>query len=227
VVPFVRVTRDKRGYERIYLMRASGQRGKAGSPRPLYVFRTPPGLKVGREPFDDAVRRMIEEQNPGVYFDWKKLSVILPPPPDVEYWRERRRAEKAAKQVRREESAAREAASPAAGQVVETDEDYADEEDGVDRNEANDELEPAERVGSTGTDDVETEDAAPDTTSSPDPTSVTAGPPSQSDAPRADGQRRRRRRRGGRGRKRHTPPEGSAQVAADPPKISDDPSKER
>jgi hypothetical protein len=102
-VPFVRVSRDKRGYETIYLVHTSQRRGRPPATRVLYAFRTPPGIRVGREPFDAEVRRTVEAQNPGVEFDWPRLSNIPAPPPDVEHWRERRRAEKAAKQARREE----------------------------------------------------------------------------------------------------------------------------
>jgi hypothetical protein len=98
-VPFVRVSRDKRGYEHIYLFDTPARR--AGHARVLYWYRTPPDVKVGREPFDADVRRRLEEQNPGVHFDWDRLSVIPAPPPDVEHWRERRRLERAAKQARR------------------------------------------------------------------------------------------------------------------------------
>ncbi len=102
-MPFVRVSRDKRGYETIYLVHTSQRRGRPPATRVLYAFRTPPGLRVGREPFDAEVRRTVEAQNPGVEFDWPRLSNIPAPPPDVEHWRERRRAEKAAKQARRAE----------------------------------------------------------------------------------------------------------------------------
>jgi hypothetical protein len=95
-VPFVRVSRDKRGYEHIYLFEVSSRR-----PRILYWFRTPPGVRVGREPFDEPVKRALEAQNPGVTFDWKKLASDTLPPPDVENWRERRRAEREAKRARR------------------------------------------------------------------------------------------------------------------------------
>jgi hypothetical protein len=101
-VPFVKVSRDKRGYEQISLMHASTRRGKPSKPQVLYVFRTPPGVKLGREPFDESIRREIESQHPDVHFDWVKLSKIPVPSPDVEYWRDRRRAEKAAKEARRE-----------------------------------------------------------------------------------------------------------------------------
>jgi hypothetical protein len=98
-VPFVRVSRDKRGYEHIYLLEVSSRR--PSRPRILYWFRTPPGVRVGREPFDEPVRRALEAQNPDVTFDWKKLaSDTLQPAPDVESWRERRRAEREAKRAR-------------------------------------------------------------------------------------------------------------------------------
>ena len=98
-MPFVRVSRDKRGYEHIYLLEVSSRR--PSRPRILYWFRTPPGVRVGREPFDEPVRRALEAQNPDVTFDWKKLaSDTLQPAPDVENWRERRRAEREAKRAR-------------------------------------------------------------------------------------------------------------------------------
>jgi hypothetical protein len=99
-VPFVRFARDKRGYEHTYLVHESGPRGRPASARVLYWYRTPPGVKVGRAPFDDDVRRRLEAQHPGIKFDWRAITSAQPPPPDVEHWRERRRAEKAAKQAR-------------------------------------------------------------------------------------------------------------------------------
>jgi len=98
-VPFVRVSRDRRGYEHIYLFEVSSRR--PSKPRILYWFRTPPGVRVGREPFDEPVRRALEAQNPGVTFDWKKLASGTLPPPALENWRERRRAEREAKRARR------------------------------------------------------------------------------------------------------------------------------
>jgi hypothetical protein len=66
---------------------------------------------VGREPFDESLRRALEAQYPDVTFDWEKLRKMAIAPPDVEPWRERRRVERAAKQARqageREENDAR------------------------------------------------------------------------------------------------------------------------
>jgi hypothetical protein len=101
-VPAVRFSRDKRGYEYVYLVHTPMRRGKPGRSRVLYWYRTPPGVRVGRKPFDPEVQRMLEEQNPGVAFDWDTIvSTPMPPPDMTEFWRERRRAEKAARQERR------------------------------------------------------------------------------------------------------------------------------
>ena len=102
-MPFLRFSRDKRGYEHTYLVQTTNRRGKSVRPRLLYWYRTPPGLRVGRPPFDEEVRRALEAQNPDVDFDWTTIAqTSFPPPETVEPWRERRRAERAARQARRE-----------------------------------------------------------------------------------------------------------------------------
>jgi hypothetical protein len=100
---FLKFSRDRRGYEHFYLVQpTTNRRGKTRA-RILYWFRTPPGVRVGRLPFDADVQRAIEAQNPGVTFDWKRLLATPIPPPsqDVERWRERRRLERAEKAARR------------------------------------------------------------------------------------------------------------------------------
>jgi hypothetical protein len=105
-VPFVRFSRDSRGYEHTYLVQESGGRGRPSRVRVLYWFRTPPGIKVGRQAFDEEARQKIESRNPGVSFDWDAIvSTSMPPIPEVEHWRERRRAERAAKVARHAEEA--------------------------------------------------------------------------------------------------------------------------
>lgn len=99
-MPFVKFLRDKRGYEYVYLVDASNNRGPESRPRLLYWFRTPPGIRVGRQPFDEEMQRALESQNPDLMFDWKKIVNTSPPPPDVEHWRERRRSQRAEKQSR-------------------------------------------------------------------------------------------------------------------------------
>src|SRR5262247_1442423 len=103
---FLRFTRDKRGYEHFYLVEATTNRRGKTRARVLYWFRTPPGVKVGREPFDPELRRQLEAQNPGILFDWRKIVETPLPSADAEKWRERRRAEKAEKAARRARAAA-------------------------------------------------------------------------------------------------------------------------
>src|SRR5262245_15843629 len=106
---FLRFTRDKRGYEHFYLVQpTTNRRGKVRT-RILYWFRTPPNVKVGRQPFDDALRRALEAQNPGIAFDWQKIVDTPIPSADAEKWRERRRAERAERVARQAETEAEEA----------------------------------------------------------------------------------------------------------------------
>src|SRR2546423_3539883 len=100
MMAFLRFTRDKRGYEYFYLVEPTNRRGKAAN-RILYWFRTPPDIKVGREPFDEAARRLLESQHPGVAFDWRKILETPIPSADAARWRERRRVERAEKAARR------------------------------------------------------------------------------------------------------------------------------
>jgi hypothetical protein len=68
-VPFLRVIRDRRGYETTYLMHwyRDGHRQRT---RILYVFRSPGGGCVGRSALEPDVMRQIEAQHPGIDFDW-------------------------------------------------------------------------------------------------------------------------------------------------------------
>ena len=100
-MPFVRFSRDKKGYEHVYLVHTIQEHGRGAQTRVLYWYRTPPGVKVGREPFDPAVRKALEAGYPSIQFDWKRIvRTPMPPPPEAENWRERRRAERAMKQAR-------------------------------------------------------------------------------------------------------------------------------
>jgi hypothetical protein len=124
-VPSVRFSRDKRGYEYIYLVHTPVKRGKPGRSRVLYWYRTPPGVLVGRKPFDEDVQRRLEQQNPDLTFDWEAIIATPMPPPDMtEIWRERRRLERAAREERRaEEAAERAERGPAAAADREPDSD--------------------------------------------------------------------------------------------------------
>jgi hypothetical protein len=86
-VPFLRITRDKRGYENTFLMHAVRRRGQP--PSILYWFRTPPNVRVGRAALDEEAIRALEETHPEVTFDWP---AILKTPPEILRGPQERRA---------------------------------------------------------------------------------------------------------------------------------------
>ena len=71
-MPFLRVIRDKRGYETTYLMHLYRE-GHRQRSRILYVFRSPGGVRVGRDPLEPDVLREIEAQYQDIAFDWKDV----------------------------------------------------------------------------------------------------------------------------------------------------------
>jgi hypothetical protein len=68
----LRVIRDKRGYETTYLMHWYREGSRQRS-RILYVFRTPGGVRVGRDPLEPEILRSLESQHPEIAFDWKSV----------------------------------------------------------------------------------------------------------------------------------------------------------
>ena len=90
-MPFLRFSRDKRGYEHTYLCHTF-RRGGQPQRRVLYWFRTPPDVKVGRLALDPEAIRAIEESNPDLKFEWDKILKVKLPPPPPEYGRDRREA---------------------------------------------------------------------------------------------------------------------------------------
>lgn len=94
-MPFLRVIRDKRGYETTYLMHWYRE-GNRQLSRILYVFRTPGGVRVGREPLDPEVLRDIESLFPAIAFDWKAVIAnqqLIESAPELRRPRKRRRGE--------------------------------------------------------------------------------------------------------------------------------------
>ena len=194
---FLRFSRDKRGVENFYLVQPiTNRRGKV-RPRVLYWFRSPPDVRVGREPFDPELRRTLEKQNPDIDFDWKSIVETPIPSADADKWRERRRADRAAKHA-----AAAEAAAEAANSDTETDAAAVPDESAETSSEV---------VASTP-------DAA---VAAVLQTSGSVSAPSTPSAPTGgDGIRKRRRRRrgGGRGGRANTPgaPAAAAAPSAEP-----------
>jgi hypothetical protein len=82
-VPHLRFTRDRRGYEHIVLIQESSRRGRDRD-RVLYVFRTPPGVRIGRDAFDPATLDLIERANPDIVFDWDAILESKPALPEEE-----------------------------------------------------------------------------------------------------------------------------------------------
>jgi hypothetical protein len=92
-VPFIRQTRDKRGFEHTYVMHTYHQ--NAGQrPRVLYLFRTPSNLRVGRKPLDAEVTEALEHTHPDLSFDWTAVTrdtihSVPEPSPEGRRWQGR------------------------------------------------------------------------------------------------------------------------------------------
>jgi hypothetical protein len=72
-VPFLRLTRDRRGFENTFLLHADRPGDRA---RLLYWYRTAPGIVLGRSPLDEDAIRTIEEQHPDIDFDWPAILAL-------------------------------------------------------------------------------------------------------------------------------------------------------
>ncbi len=107
-MPFLRVTRDERGYENTFLLHEAAPGGRA---RILYWYRSAPGVRVGRSALDEDAIRVIEERNPDIEFDWPHiLEAATMLPPEIE-----RRPD----QKRRRPPRPRDEATPAHGEDAE------------------------------------------------------------------------------------------------------------
>jgi hypothetical protein len=92
-VPFLRVIRDKRGYETTYLMHWFREGNRQHS-RILYVFRSPGGVRVGRPALEPEVLRRLEATHPQIEFDWSSVldnRQVVEPAIDTRRPRRRRR----------------------------------------------------------------------------------------------------------------------------------------
>ena len=182
-MPFVRFSRDRRGYEHLYLVDSK----EHGRSRVIYWFRTPPGVKVGRSPFDIATQRSLEQQYPDVKFDWPQIvAARIPPLAPVENWREKRRAERAFKRARAEEAVEVGELPPLQAEPLSS--EAEGEEDGLD-SEPDGKVEEAAQI-------LPTAEASPNSVSGtrrkrrrrrrgrrPNTVADAAGPPSDSDGP--------------------------------------------
>ena len=78
-MPFLRFSRDKRGYANTYLCHTFRQDGIVRM-RVLYWFRTPPDIEIGRPALDADAIRDIERSNPDLSFDWDEILKAKPLP---------------------------------------------------------------------------------------------------------------------------------------------------
>ena len=72
-MPFIRYSRDKRGYETTVVLHAYRPGQGAQRSRVLYMFRSPSNLKVGRRALDEEVTQALEHTHPDLAFDWQAL----------------------------------------------------------------------------------------------------------------------------------------------------------
>ena len=72
-MPFLRLTRDRRGFENTFLLHADHPGAR---PRLLYWYRTAPGIVLGRPALDEDAIRTIEESHPDIEFDWPAILAL-------------------------------------------------------------------------------------------------------------------------------------------------------
>jgi hypothetical protein len=146
-VPFLRLTRDRRGFESTFLLHADHPGAK---PRLLYWYRTAPGITLGRPPLDEDAIRTIEESHPDIEFDWPAilaLSEVMTPeeeeaPPRAQQQSASARRPKKSRELRRDDRA--EVSRRAAAEPTEP------AEESVEVVEPDQPVEPVEAVESRG-----------------------------------------------------------------------------
>ena len=72
-MPLIRLARDKRGIDTLYLLHQRADERGAPRLRVLYFCAAPQGLAFGRSWLDADTQRVLERQYPDVEFDWPAL----------------------------------------------------------------------------------------------------------------------------------------------------------
>ena len=101
-MPLIRLARDKRGLDTVYLLHQRTDRNGEPRLRVLYFCTSPQGLAFGRHCLDQLTQRALERRYPEIVFDWGALlkeidQRRLPPPVEPQA----RRGRPAAKADRR------------------------------------------------------------------------------------------------------------------------------
>lgn len=86
-MPLIRVARDKRGLDTLYLLHPKPDMRGETRLRVIYFCTAPQGLTFGRRCLDAERQRALERQYPEIRFDWAALlqeleQRRLPPPPE-------------------------------------------------------------------------------------------------------------------------------------------------
>ena len=115
-MPLIRLARDKRGLDTLYLLHhAPDSRGESRL-RVIYFCAGPQGLAFGRQALDPLTQRALEQRYPDVAFDWAALLQEIEQrrlPPQVEPQARRMRpAPKAERRPAASESAADKPSGP-------------------------------------------------------------------------------------------------------------------
>ncbi|BCS33724.1 hypothetical protein TBR22_A29510 [Luteitalea sp. TBR-22] len=84
-MPLIRLARDKRGLDTLYLLHQRPDGRGETRLRVLYFCAMPQGQSFGRGPLDPGTQRALEQRYPDVSFDWPALlkeieQRRLPPP---------------------------------------------------------------------------------------------------------------------------------------------------
>ncbi len=116
-MPFLRLTRDRRGIENTFLLHSDHAGGR---PRVLYWYRTAPGIALGRPPLDEEAIHTIEDNHPDIDFDWPAilaLSEVMTPEEEMAPARPKRKPRRDREEVSGPTPTADEAAEPSAAPV--------------------------------------------------------------------------------------------------------------
>ena len=96
-MPLIRLARDKRGLDTLYLMHPRPDARGETRLRVIYFCTSPQGLSFGRHCLDADRQRALQQQYPDLHFDWAALlqeieQRRLPPPTELPIRRHATRA---------------------------------------------------------------------------------------------------------------------------------------
>lgn len=72
-MPLIRLARDKRGVDTLYLLQHRPDGRGESRLRVIYFCAAPQGLAFGRQALDPQTRRALDQRYPDIQFDWPAL----------------------------------------------------------------------------------------------------------------------------------------------------------